>query len=199
MTITNSTKNYRLKQIKEIMYCNFIINKKEFLLMTSPELEKLINQKLINESTRAFVINKNFLSETDDQIKTSIKYIEDQSELEEISKDNLRVRIFEELENTNATITLDSELRHLELVIKGEGYLEEIKDCAYEDPESFNTFFENMINFTTKSQKINYQINSESYGKTLYKYAIVDTNKGGSSIDLINEKIEDYIEDFQYL
>ena len=195
MTITNSTKNYRLKQIKEIMYCNFIINKKEFLLMTSPELEKLINQKLINESTRAFVINKNFLSETDDQIKTSIKYIEDQSELEEISKDNLRVRIFEELENTNATITLDSEVRHIELVIKGEGYLEEIKDCAYEDPESFNTFFENMINFSTNSQIIN----SESYGKTLHKYAIVDSNKGGSGIDLINEKIEDYIEDFRYL
>ena len=31
--------------------------------MTSPELEKLMNQKLINESTRAFVIKKNFLGE----------------------------------------------------------------------------------------------------------------------------------------
>ena len=199
MTITNPTKNYRLKQIKEIMYCNFIINKKEFLLMTSPELEKFMNQKLINESTRAFVINKNFPGERNDQIKTSIKYIEDQSELEEISKDNLRVRIFEELENTNATITLDSDLKQFEFIIKGEGYLEEIKDCAYEDPESFNTFFETMINFSNNSQKINCQINSESYGKTLYKYAIVDSKRGGSSIDLINEKIEDYIEDFRYL
>lgn len=199
MTITNPTKNYRLKQIKEIIYCNFIINKKEFLLMTSPELEKLMNQKLINESTRAFVISNNFIGLSDDQIKISIKYIEDQSELEEIGKDNLRVRIFEELENTNASITIDSDVKQLELVIKGEGYLEEIKDCAYEDPESFNTFFENMINFSTNSQKINCTINSESYGKTLHKYAIVDSKRGGSSIDLIDERIEDYIEDFKYL
>ena len=167
--------------------------------MTSPELEKLMNQKLINESTRAFVIKKNFLGEGDDQIKTSIRYIEDQSELEEISKDNLRVRIFEELENTNATITLNSDVKQFELVIKGEGYLEEIKDCAYEDPESFNTFFENMINFSINGQKVNCQINCESYGKPLHKYMIVDSKRGGSSIDLITEKIDNYIEEFKYI
>ena len=65
--------------------------------MTSSELEKLMNQKLINESARAFVISKNFLDVSDDQIKISRKYIEDESELEEIGKDNLRVRILEEL------------------------------------------------------------------------------------------------------
>ena len=135
------------------MYCDFLINKQEFLLMNSSKLEKFINQKLINVSARAFVINRNFRDVSDNQLKVSIKYIEDKSELEEISKDNFRVRIFEELENTNATITLDSDIKKFELVIKGEGYLEEIKDCAYKDPESFNTFFENMINFTIKSQK----------------------------------------------
>ena len=199
MTITNPTKTYRLKQIKEIMYCEFIINKKEFLLMSSHELKKLIDEKLINESTRAFVINKNFRGLSDYQIKTSFKYFEDQSELKEISKDNLRIRIFEELENTNATITLESEVKQFELVIKGEGYLEEIKDCAYEDPESFNTFFENMINFSNNEQNINCHINSESFGKVLHKYAIVDSKRGGTSINLINEKIDDYIEDFKYL
>ena len=56
-----------------------------------------------------------------------------------------------------------------------------------------------MISFSCGDQKINWQINSESYGKSRHKYIIVNSKTGGSGIDLINEKIDDYIEDFQYL
>ena len=95
----------------------------------------------MNNSIKGFVINKYFRCFGDENVETTIKYNEDERELDEINQDNFRVRIFEELENTNATILLDNDIKHLDLIINGEGYLEDIKDCAYEEPESFYTFF----------------------------------------------------------
>ena len=199
MTITNSKKNFNLKRIKEIMYCDFQINKKEFLSMGARDLKLFIDEKLLTNSIKGFVVNKYFRCFGDKNLETSVKYNEDVSELVEINQDNFRVRIFEELENTNATILLDDDIKHLDLVINGEGYLEDIKDCVYEEPDSYYTFFEHMISFSCGDQKLNWQIDSESYGKSRHKYTIIDSKRGGSGIDLINEKIDDYIEDFQYL
>ncbi len=192
-------KKIQLKRIKEIMYCNFLIDKKFLLSLSSRELENLINQKLLDASKRAFIINKYFRCTNNPPIKTSLKYIEDKSELVEINNSSLRVRIFEELDKTNASILIDNDLKDFELVINGDAYLEEIKDCAYEEPESFYTFFENKININSFDQQINYDLSSESYGKRLNKYLIIDSNKGGSSINLMNERISEYIEDFKYL
>ena len=199
MTIANSKKIFYLKRIKEIMYCDFQVNRKEFLSMDAKELKLFIDENLLTNSIKGFVVNKYFRCSGDENIETSIRYIEDEKEPDEINKENFRVRIFEELENTNATILLDNNVKNLDLIINGEGYLEDIKDCAYEEPESFYTFFENMISFSCGDQKINWQIDSESYGKSRHKYIIIDSKIGGSGIDLINEKIDDYIADFKYL
>ena len=201
MTLSSGNRS-KIEGIKEIMYCDFIVNKNTFLLMDEEQIINLLNQKLINEGSRAFVLKKDFYLFNIKQkrkIECSLKYILDKSGIKKLGKDKLWLQFFEELEYSTVDIELEPNIKHLEIIIYENGYLEDIKDCAYEEPDLFHTFTEDKIFFKTKKNLERYSINSESYGKKIKSYLLVQSDVGGSSLDLISENLSSYILEFKYL
>ena len=106
MSISGS--NFKIEGIKEIMFVNYEIEKDLFMSMSNDEIREFVDEKLLEESVRVFLLdeeNLNFPSE--ENINISAAFTDDYHN-QPVEEDKIRLVFWEELLETRATIDLNS-------------------------------------------------------------------------------------------
>ena len=172
--------NYEVKGIKEIMLCQFSIEKTELYSMDPSELKELINNKILEESEQVFVVDKNKFTISDYKGAVEVEY--DIHPPDEPVEDNhVRLVCWEELEGAKVNIEIPNRLDSLNLILQGSTY-----GCM--DDWGFDTF--QYCDLKTPDEEYYPFFESESFGeqedKVLY---FIDSNGNCESIrDLDNNE-----------
>ena len=173
MTIAEAS--LQIEGLKEIMFVNCEIEKDLFMSMSNDEIREFVDEKLLEESVRVFLLdeeNLNFPSE--ENINISAAFTDDYQN-PPVEENKIRLVFWEELE-TRATIDLNScdidfdESLKIELGIKSNVMFYEIQD--YVDEYVFSDLdCEILVN----GEKIDTYIESESFGMTIKKNLIISS------------------------
>jgi len=198
MTIAEAS--LQIEGLKEIMFVNCEIEKDLFMSMSNDEIREFVDEKLLEESVRVFLLdeeNLNFPSE--ENINISAAFTDDYQN-PPIEEDKIRLVFWEELLETRATIDLNScdidfdESLKIELGIKSNVMFYEIQD--YVDEYVFSDLdCEILVN----GEKIDTYIESESFGITIKKNLIISsgTNTTGDIYLEDEDELTSAVEEFK--
>ena len=198
MTIAEAS--LQIEGLKEIMFVNCEIEKDLFMSMSNDEIREFVDEKLLEESVRVFLLdeeNLNFLGE--ENINISAAFTDDYQN-PTVEEDKIRLIFWEELDETRATIDLnncdidfDDSLK-IELGIKSNLMFYEIQD--YVDEYVFSDLdCEILVN----GEKIDTYIESESFGMTIKKNLIISsgTNTTGDIYLEDEDELTSALEEFK--
>ena len=103
--------NLQIEGLKEIMFVNCEIEKDLFMSMSDDEIREFVDEKLLEESVRGFILDNDELEEkylsNEENINISAAFTVD-VDPQEIEKDKIRLFFWEELHETRATINFNS-------------------------------------------------------------------------------------------
>jgi hypothetical protein len=198
MTIAEAS--LQIEGLKEIMFVNCEIEKDLFMSMSNDEIREFVDEKLLEESVRVFLLdeeNLNFPSE--ENINISAAFTDDYQN-PPVEEDKIRLIFWEELDETRATIDLnncdidfDDSLK-IELGIKSNLMFYEIQD--YVDEYVFSDLDCKIL---VNGEEIDNYIESESFGMTINKKLIISSGKNiTEDIDVEDEdELISAVEDFK--
>ena len=198
MTIAEAS--LQIEGLKEIMFVNCEIEKDLFMSMSNDEIREFVDEKLLEESVRVFLLdeeNLNFPSE--ENINISAAFTDDYQN-SPVEEDKIRLVFWEELLETRATIDLNScdidfdESLKIELGIKSNVMFYEIQD--YVDEYVFSDLDCKIL---VNGEEIHNYIESESFGMTINKKLIISTGTNiTEDIDVEDEdELISAVEDFK--
>ena len=198
MTASTQLINYKLdKNTREMMYCDVLMDKDDFKSMNHEELMDFIDQKLLEESYRLFLVHKICFEIEEADIKTTFKYIEDDKGNDSIPQDKIRLQFCEELDESNVDIDLPKGIDNLEFSIKGNATLEKFLNNTMTLPEKWYLFTDDSYSFSSSSSKVDAYINSESFGSVWRKYLLIESNTYKKCIDLVDDNLADLTKEFK--
>ena len=198
MTIAEAS--LQIEGLKEIMFVNCEIEKDLFMSMSNDEIREFVDEKLLEESVRVFLLdeeNLNFPSE--ENINISAAFTDDYQN-PPVEEDKIRLIFWEELDQSKATIDLNScdidfdESLKIELGIKSNIMFYEIQD--YVDEYVFSDLDCKIL---VNGEEIDNYIESESFGMTINKKLIISSGKNiTEDIDVEDEdELISAVEDFK--
>ena len=198
MTIAEA--NLQIEGLKEIMFVNCEIEKDLFISMSNDEIREFVDEKLIEESVRVFLLDEENLNlPNEENINISAAFTDDYQNTP-VEEDKIRFIFWEELDKTNATIDLNScdmdfdESLKIELKIKSNLMFYEIQD--YVDEYVFSDLDCKIL---VNGEEIDNCIESESFGMTINKKLIISSGTNiTEDIDVEDEdELVSAIEDFK--
>ena len=198
MTITES--KYKIEGIREIMFVNCEIEKDLFMSMSNDEIREFVDEKLSEESIRVLLLDEENLTISDEaNIDISVIY-EDDYQDPPVEEDKIRLILWEELNETNATIDFDEsdidlgKSLKIELGLKSNVMFYEIQD--YVDEYVFSDLD---CKISVNGGEIESTIESESFGMTINKKLIISSGSDiTEDIDIEDEEeLITAIEDFK--
>ena len=198
MTIAEAS--LQIEGLKEIMFVNCEIEKDLFMSMSNDEIREFVDEKLLEESVRVFLLdeeNLNFPSEENINISAAIS---DDHQNPPVQEEKIRLVFWEELLETRATIDLNScdidfdESLKIELGIKSNVMFYEIQD--YVDEYVFSDLDCKIL---VNGEEIDNYIESGSFGMTINKKLIISSGTNiTEDIDVEDEdELVRAIEDFK--
>ena len=198
MTIAEAS--LQIEGLKEIMFVNCEIEKDLFMSMSNDEIREFVDEKLLEESVRVFLLdeeNLNFPSE--ENINISAAFTDDYQN-PPVEEDKIRLIFWEELDETKAAIDLNScdidfdDSLKIELGIKSNLMFYEIQD--YVDEYVFSDLDCKIL---VNGEEIDNYIESESFGMTINKKLIISSGTNiTEDIDLEDEdELISAVEDFK--
>ena len=198
MTIAEAS--LQIEGLKEIMFVNCEIEKDLFMSMSNDEIREFVDEKLLEESVRVFLLdeeNLNFPSEENINISAAIT---DDHQNPPVQEEKIRLVFWEELLETRATIDLNScdidfdESLKIELGIKSNAMFYEIQD--YVDEYVFSDLDCKIL---VNGEEIDNYIESESFGMTINKKLIISSGTNiTEDIDVEDEdELISAVEDFK--
>ena len=198
MTIAEA--NLQIEGLKEIMFVNCEIEKDLFISMSNDEIREFVDEKLLEESVRVFLLDEENLNfPCEENINISAAFIDDYQN-PPVEEDKIRLIFWEELDETKATIDLNScdidldDSLKIELGIKTNLMFYEIQD--YVDEYVFSDLDCKIL---VNSEEIDNYIESESFGMTINKKLIISSGTNiTEDIDVEDEdELVSAIEDFK--
>ena len=198
MTIAEAS--LQIEGLKEIMFVNCEIEKDLFMSMSNDEIREFVDEKLLEESVRVFLLDEENLNfPCEENINISAAFTDDYQN-PPVDEDKIRLVFWEELLETRATIDLNScdidfdESLKIELGIKSNAMFYEIQD--YVDEYVFSDLDCKIL---VNGEEIDNYIESESFGMTINKKLIISS--GTNITDDIDVEDEDElisaVEDFK--
>ena len=198
MTIAEAS--LQIEGLKEIMFVNCEIEKDLFMSMNNDEIREFVDEKLLEESVRVFLLDEENLNfPCEENINISAAFIDDYQN-PPVDEDKIRLIFWEELDETKATIDLNScdidldDSLKIELGIKTNLMFYEIQD--YVDEYVFSDLDCKIL---VNGEEIDNYIESESFGMTINKKLIISSGTNiTEDIDVEDEdELISAVEDFK--
>ena len=155
---------YQIKGIREMMYGEICLKKDIFMDIDNLDISELIEENLINNSIRVFLLSQNgFIFSNKKDIITSINY-DDKDEGVDPEEGYLKLIYWEELGNSEVSIDLADEDFNkdnatFEIKISSNPSLCEMKDCFDE-----YIFTDSDYSIFINKELMDYRFESQSYG-----------------------------------
>ena len=155
---------YQIKGIREMMYGEICLKRDIFMDIDNLAISELIEEDLINNSIRVFLLNQNgFIFSNKKDIITSINY-DDTDEGVDPEEGDLKLIYWEELGNSDVSIELADEDFNkdnatFEIKISSNPSLCEMKDCFDE-----YIFTDSDYSILINKELMDYRFESQSYG-----------------------------------
>ena len=198
MTIAEAS--LQIEGLKEIMFVNCEIEKDLFMSMSNDEIREFVDEKLLEESVRVFLLDEENLNiPSEENINISAAFTDDYQN-PPVEEDKIRLIFWEELDQSKATIDLNScdidfdESLKIELGIKSNLMFYEIQD--YVDEYVFSDLDCKIL---VNGEEIDNYIESESFGMTINKKLIISSGTNiTEDIDVEDEdELTSAVEDFK--
>ena len=198
MTIAEAS--LQIEGLKEIMFVNCEIEKDLFMSMNNDEIREFVDEKLLEESVRVFLLDEENLNiPSEENINISAAFTDDYQN-PPVEEDKIRLIFWEELDQSKATIDLNScdidfdESLKIELGIKSNLMFYEIQD--YVDEYVFSDLDCKIL---VNGEEIDNYIESESFGMTINKKLIISSGTNiTEDIDVEDEdELISAVEDFK--
>jgi len=198
MTIAEAS--LQIEGLKEIMFVNCEIEKYLFMSMSNDEIREFVDEKLLEESVRVFLLDEENLNiPSEENINISAAFTDDYQN-PPVEEDKIRLIFWEELDQSKATIDLNScdidfdESLKIELGIKSNLMFYEIQD--YVDEYVFSDLDCKIL---VNGEEIDNYIESESFGMTINKKLIISSGTNiTEDIDVEDEdELVSAVEDFK--
>ena len=190
----------QIEGLKEIMFVNCEIEKDIFMSMSNDEIREFVDEKLLEESVRVFLLDEENLNiPSEENINISAAFTDDYQN-PPVEEDKIRLIFWEELDETKATIDLNScdidfdDSLKIELGIKNNLMFYEIQD--YVDEYVFSDLDCKIL---VNGEEIDNYIESESFGMTINKKLIISSGTNiTEDIDVEDEdELISAVEDFK--
>ena len=191
---------YQIKGIREMMYGEICLKRDIFMDIDNLAIRELIEEDLINNSIRVFLLNQNgFIFSNKKDIITSINY-DDKDEGLDPEEGDLKLIYWEELSNSEVSIELADEDFNkdnatFEIEISSNPSLCEIKDCFDE-----YIFSDSDYSILINKELMDYRFESQSYGISSSRKLIISLgpNFCTTEINLDDEnELSSEIEEFK--
>ena len=190
--------SYQVNGIREIMFANCLIEKKDFINMSVEEIKELIDEKLLEESFQVFILEEdNFDLTGKNEIQSSIEFKEDVNP-PGIDNENIRLIFWEELKETDITIDLEGNIDNIQLAINGNNLFDDIQD-------TYEAYVFTDYSTTSNGKELQTDLNSESYGQEIRKGLFLSQGANLSTTEInlndydeLSEEISEFKEQINY-